>query len=228
MGLITGLKILLLSKYMPNFIQGTLVTLQMAIIIMCVGTMIGTVGALVKISQNHFFRALISIYVELFRNTPCLVQMFIIYFGFPSIGINFDPYAAALIALTINCGAYSTEVMRAGIQSVNVQQIKAAHSLGINKLQTFRYVIFPQAFRAIYFPLTNQFILTTLGTSLAAAIAVEELTYKTMEAGSLSFHEFEAFLIAAIIYLTLAQILTNIFRYFGIFILKIKTLQRRK
>ena len=205
----------LLSNYALNFIQGTLFTLQISIIAMIGGTIIGTVGAIVKLSRNSFFRGLISVYVTSFRNTPVLVQLFIVYFGLPSIGINFEAYVAALITLTINAGAYCTEDMRAGIQSVNVTQFKSAYSLGMNKLQTYRYIVFPQAFRVIYSPLTSRFILTMLGSSIVAAIAVKELTYQTILVESQSFRSFEAFSMAGLLYLVITQILKIIFRFGG-------------
>jgi polar amino acid transport system permease protein len=213
----------LFSNYALNFVQGALLTLQITIIVMIGGTIIGTVGAIAKLSRNSFFRGLTSVYVTFFRNTPVLVQLFIVYFGFPSIGIDFEPYSAALITLIINAGAYCTEDIRAGIQSVNVTQFKSAYSLGMNKLQTYRYIVFPQAFRIIYSPLTSRFILTMLGSSIVAAISVKELTYQTMIVGGQSFRSFEAFSIAGLGYLVIAQILTLIFRFGGRFILLTKS-----
>jgi len=208
----------LLSNYALNFVQGVLLTLQITIIAMISGTIIGTVGAIAKLSRNSFFRGLTSVYVMFFRNTPVLAQLFIVYFGFSSIGIDFEPYSAALITLIINAGAYCTEDIRAGIQSVNVTQFKSAYSIGMNKLQTYRYIVFPQAFRVIYSPLTSRFILTMLGSSIVAAISVKELTYQAMLIGSQSFRSFEAFSIAGLAYLVLAQILALIFRFGGRFI----------
>ena len=213
----------LFSNYALNFVQGALLTLQITIIVMIGGTIIGTVGAIAKLSRNSFFTGLTSVYVTFFRNTPVLVQLFIVYFGFPSIGIDFEPYSAALITLIINAGAYCTEDIRAGIQSVNVTQFKSAYSLGMNKLQTYRYIVFPQAFRIIYSPLTSRFILTMLGSSIVAAISVKELTYQTMIVGGQSFRSFEAFSIAGLGYLVIAQILTLIFRFGGRFILLTKS-----
>ena len=215
----------LLSNYSLNFIQGALFTLQLTIIAMCSGIIIGIVGAIAKLSKNSFFRGLALFYVMFFRNTPLLVQLFIVYFGLPSIGIDFEPYSAALITLIINTGAYCTEDIRAGIQSVNITQFKSAYSLGMNKLQTYRYIIIPQAFRVVYYPLSSRFILTMLGSSIIAAISVKELTYQTMLVQSQSFRSFEAFIIAGLLYLVIAQILKQIFWFGGRFILLTKSKQ---
>jgi polar amino acid transport system permease protein len=213
----------LLSNYALDFTQGALLTLQITVITMIGGIIIGTMGAIAKLSPNSFLKNLVSVYVMFFRNTPVLVQLFIVYFGLPTFGINFEPYTAAIITLIINAGAYCTEDIRAGIQSVNVTQFKSAFSLGMNNLQTYRYIVFPQAFRAVYPPLTSRFILTMLGSSIVAAISVKELTFQTMLVGSQSFRSFEAFLIAGLIYLVLSQIITLIFRFGGRFILLTKT-----
>jgi polar amino acid transport system permease protein len=215
----------LLSNYSLNFIQGALITLQLTIIAMCSGIIIGIVGAIAKLSKNSFFRGLALFYVMFFRNTPLLVQLFIVYFGLPSIGIDFEPYSAALITLIINTGAYCTEDIRAGIQSVNITQFKSAYSLGMNKLQTYRYIIIPQAFSVVYYPLSSRFILTMLGSSIIAAISVKELTYQTMLVQSQSFRSFEAFIIAGLLYLVIAQILKQIFWFGGRFILLTKSKQ---
>jgi len=203
---------IVLAKYGLAFLQGALLTMQIAVLSMAGGTIIGTGSALARLSKNRFLRILSSAYVEAFRDTPVLVQLFIVYFVLPDFGVSLEPYAAALITLTINAGAYCTEDIRAGIQSVSKEQIESAHSLGMGNWLTFRHIVFPLALKTVYPPLTNRFILVLLGSSITAAIAVQELTHQAMVAGSLSWRSFETFVIAGIIYLIIVQILTRIFR----------------
>jgi polar amino acid transport system permease protein len=135
----------------------------------------------------------------------------VIYFCLPALGISLDPYPAGLLAIIISVGAYSTEEIRAGIQSVHKSQIESAAAIGMSTLQALRYVIFPLAFRAIYPALTNRVILVMLSSSILAAISVEELTYEAMVEGARSFRVFETYVIVGLIYLVLANSLAWVF-----------------
>lgn len=135
------------------------------------------IAALANLSRFKIVRLLVKCYVELFRGTPLLVQIFMIYFALPMvIGQSINPYVAAVTACSINSGAYVSEIFRAGIQSIDKGQMEAGRSLGLTWAQTMRYIVMPQAFKAIIPPLGNEFIAMMKDTSLVSVIGFEELT----------------------------------------------------
>ncbi|TBW31665.1 amino acid ABC transporter permease [Siculibacillus lacustris] len=156
-------------------------------------------------------RAIISAYVEFIRNTPFLIQVFVVYLGLPSLGVRLSPEQAAILAMTINVGAYGSEILRAGIESVPRGQIEAAKVLGFRFLPIFRHVIFRQALLAIYPALTSQFILLMLGTSIVSAIAVEELTAAANTIQTRTFRTFEVYFIVTLIYVAMSLFLRATF-----------------
>ena len=135
-----------------------------------------------------------------FTNTPQLVQIYVIFYGLPDFGLVFDPFTAVLLGMTLNAGAYLVEILRAGLASVHRQEIDAAETLGMSRLQMLRHVILPHIFRVLMPPLTNQYILMTLGTSMAAIFGVEELTGRAFNVNSTTFRSIEVFTLVAIIY----------------------------
>jgi polar amino acid transport system permease protein len=149
-------------------------------------------------------RWLASAYVEVIRNTPLLVQLFIIFFGLPSIGLKLTSGQAAVIALTINLGAYATEIVRAGIEAIHKSQIEAGLSLGLSRLQVFRYIILFPALKVIYPALASQFILLMLATSIVSLIAAEDLFHMAAFLESRTFRSFEIYLVVTGLYLALA------------------------
>lgn len=197
-----------LTESMPVLLKGALVTLQITILGVAAGIPLATVSALCRLSTNKGLRLISTIYVEVIRNTPFLVQLFIIYFCLPVVGISLDPYPAGLLALVISVGAYSTEEIRAGIESIHRGQVESALAIGMNKPQTLWYIVFPLAFRAVYPPLTNRVILVMLSSSMLAAISVEELTYQAMIEGARLFRVFETYVVVGVLYLLLANGLT--------------------
>jgi polar amino acid transport system permease protein len=183
--------------------QGLLLTVQISVVAFAGAFVIGLVAAVARRSRLRLVRIVATCYVELFRNTPCLLQIFIVYFGFPSFGLRFDNIVAGEIALAFNLGAYMTEVFRAGIQSISTGQLEAAASLGLSGRQAFRQVVFPQALRNIYPPLISMVTTTILASTLLTAIAVPELLGNALVIQSRTFRTIEIFAVVTGIYLVL-------------------------
>jgi polar amino acid transport system permease protein len=178
---------------------------------MILSLLFAVVGAFFRMVGPKPVRGLITAYVEVIRNTPFLVQIYIIYFGMPSIGIRLDPNKAAVVAMVLNGSAYAIEIIRAGIESVGRGQLEAAQALGLSRNQTFRDVILPQALRNVLPPLESQFILLLLASSVVSAIAANELTAVAHHIASETYRSFEAYITAAAIYLLLSLMFSAVF-----------------
>lgn len=196
-------------------IDGLLVTLQVAALSFVIAFAIGTVAAVARRSSFWPLRVVAGIYVEVIRNTPVLLQIFVIFFGLPSVGIRFDAVTAGIIALSVNSGAYLTEIIRAGIQSVSKGQVEAAVSLGLSSSQIFGRVVFPQALRTIYPPVVNQLIMIILGSSLLSAIAVPDLTGNALVINSRTFRTIEVFTFVTFIYVGLTFLASTLLNLLG-------------
>ena len=156
--------------------------------------------------------ALVGAYVELVRNTPFLVQVFVIFFGLPVLGgIRLEAEVCAVIALVLNGSAYAIEIVRAGIESIGHGQTEAARALGLHRLQAFRLVVLPQALRAVVPPLGSQFILLMLNSSIVSVISANELTAVAQDVQSRTFRAFEAYIVAAVIYFALSMLFSGVF-----------------
>ena len=156
-------------------------------------------------STSRLLRVLDASYVEVMRNTPLLVILYVIYFAGPTIGVRLSSFNAALIGLSVNSAGYMAEILRAGLIALAPGQVEAAQAQGLTAVQTFRYVVFPQVFRTIYAPLGNQVIAVILASSLASVIALNEVASWMETVGSTSFRFFETFTVAAGVYLVLCQ-----------------------
>jgi polar amino acid transport system permease protein len=185
-------------------LEGMWLTLELSVITMVLGFAVGIVVALIKTWGPRPLRWLANIYVEVFRNTPLLVQLFIIFFGLPSIGLKLSSSQAAVIALTVNLGAYTTEIVRAGIEAIHKSQIEAGLSLGLSPLQVFRHVVLFPALKVIYPALSSQFILLMLATSIVSLIAAEDLFHMAAFLESRTFRSFEIYIVVMGLYLALA------------------------
>jgi polar amino acid transport system permease protein len=163
-------------SYAPAFLHGLWLTAAMSVLAFLFAFILGLLGALARRSRFRLLRFIGTLYVEAIRNTPVLLQLFMIYFALPQAGIRFDAFQAGVAALAVNAGAYLTEIIRAGIQSVPRGQLDAARSIGLAPRDVFRSVVFPQALRSVYPPVINQFIQVILGSSLVSQIALPELT----------------------------------------------------
>lgn len=202
-------------RALPSLMRGALYTLQMSCIASFLGLLIGIFGAMGRMSGNRIAYGLSTAYVEVIRNTPVLVQLYFLYFGLPSLGLNLGSKATAILGLTISAGGYLTEIVRAGIQSIQKNQIEAAFSLGMTSMQVFFLVRLPQAVRKILLPVGNQFIATTLASAIAAMIAAEELTYMAMLLESRTFRSLEIYIVTIAIYFIICQVLRVALRLLG-------------
>jgi len=184
--------------------EGALLTIRLSALAMMIGLVVATVCAYGKAAGPSAIRWAIAAYVELIRNTPFLVQIFIIYFSLPALGISVDANEAALAAMVVNFGAYGTEILRAGIESIGHGQIDAARALGLTRLQTFRYVVLFPALKTVFPALASQFILLMLASSVVSAISAVELTAITNSLQSTTFRPFEFYFVATGLYLGMA------------------------
>lgn len=187
-----------------TLVEGAVLTLELSAVTMAAGLVLGIVGALARSWGVRAVRLAAAAYVETIRNTPLLIQIFIVFFGLPSTGLKFDATTAAFVALSINLGAYSTEIIRAGIQAIHKSQVEAGLSLGLSRLQVFRYVVLFPALKVIYPALASQFILLMLATSIVSQIAVAELFHMASVLQSRTFRDFEVYIVAAGMYLAMA------------------------
>lgn len=185
-------------------LSGVGLTLQLSSLAIIFGLAVGIVGALCRTSGNRFLGLVFAAYVEAIRNTPFLVQLLFIFFGISSLGPRLGSGQAALLALTINFGAYATEIIRTGIQSIEQSQIEAGMSLGLTRPQIFRLVMLKPAIANIYPALTSQMVLLLLLSSVVSQISAKELTYVGNFLRSRSFRDFEVYFTLAIIYVVLA------------------------
>jgi polar amino acid transport system permease protein len=192
-------------------LQGLATTLYLSTVTMLLGLAIGVGGAAARIYGGRVLRSFVATYVEVIRNTPLLVQLFIVFFGLPSLGLRLDAMTAALISLTINLGAYSVEIVRAGLEAIPRTQIEAGHSLGLSGLQVFRYVVILPALKLMFPALASQFVLLMLATSIASQISVPELFHAASIIQSRTFRDFEVFTVIAVLYLALALTLRGAF-----------------
>jgi len=190
----------LLRDAFPLLLKGAAWTLLLAVASVILGAIIGTFVAITRLAKVPGLSQFAALYVSCMRGTPLLVQLFIIYFGLPSIGIQFDPITAGILGLSLNVGAYLSETIRGAINGVEHGQWNAARSLGLTQAQTLRYVIGPQALRLAVPSLSNSLISLIKDTSLVSVIAVSELMLATREVIATTFQPFPLYLAAAAIY----------------------------
>ena len=198
-------------------------TILLTVLSFLFGLIGGTLVAIALISPYKWLKIICRIYVDFFRGTPMLVQLFLIYFGLPGlfreIGLNIDldRLPAALFALSLNVAAYLAEIMRGGIQSIDNGQWEACSSLGMSPMQTMREVIFPQAFRRMLPPLGNEFITLIKDTSLAAVIGFEELFRQGQLMVATTYKAFEIYIAVAVVYLVLTTLSSVVFKRLEIY-----------
>lgn len=194
----------------PALVDGLKVTLWLTVVGISIGTALGTALALGKIYGSKPIRWLTGSYIELFRGTPLLVQLFILYYGLPAWGFRLSPEMAAIIGLGLNSGAYSAEYFRGAIQSINEGQMTAARSMGLTKSKAIIYIILPQALRLAIPSWSNELIYLLKYTSLAYIINAPELMGQAKIIGAETFRYFEVFSVVALIYLVIVIILTGV------------------
>ncbi|MGL5651161.1 MAG: amino acid ABC transporter permease [Paraclostridium sp.] len=215
-----------LSDYSQFFIDGTKITIGISICTLILGFLVGVIVCMARISRNKIFSILGSIYIEFLRGTPLLVQIYIIYFGLPTIGIKFpdvgpipSEYISAIVALSINSSAYIAEILRSGIQSVDKGQMEASRSLGFDYSVSMRLVIIPQALKNVLPALANEFIVLVKESSIVSVIGIQDLMYSADIVKGNTYLAFEPLLVAAMIYFVLTFTLSKLV---GLFELKLE------
>lgn len=191
-------------KSSGELLRGALLTLRLSGETMLLGLLLGVLGAWAKTSGRRVLRSVVQGYIEVIRNTPFLVQLLLVYLGLPRLGLRFSPEAAALVAMTVNLGAYATEIVRAGIEAVPHGQVEAGRALGLRPLQVFRFVVIRPALQTVFPALSSQFILVVLGSSVISTISAEELTAVANNIQSQNFRPFEIYLAVGAIYVGMA------------------------
>ena len=206
-----GFSLRAITPYLSDLWPAIVDTIEVSLATMLLSLLLGLFCAIGRQSRSGVLRFLCSLYVEFFRNTPLLVVLYFVYFMVPTLGLRLSSFKSALVAMTLHAGGYMTEILRAGLIAIPHGQYEAAHSQGMTQPQILRHVVLPQVFRTIYAPLGNQFIAIILASSLTSAIAVNEITSWMQTAGAASFRYFETFLVAAVVYLVLSQ-MVNLLR----------------
>lgn len=211
----------IISENGPMFLRGAGVTLLISLIGTILGALIGLLAGVVRTIPMpergakkiilKVINAILSIYIEVFRGTPMIVQAMVIYYGSAlAFGYNMNPIAAAIFIVSINTGAYMAEIVRGGIVSVDKGQFEAAHAIGMNHVQTMLNVVLPQVIRNILPATGNQFVINIKDTSVLNVISVTELYFQTKTIAGNNFRYFESFLVASVIYLIMTYAVTRI------------------
>ncbi|MBB6227784.1 His/Glu/Gln/Arg/opine family amino acid ABC transporter permease subunit [Polymorphobacter multimanifer] len=190
----------------PYLLGGAVISLQIAFLCFWLGAAIGLAGAIGKLYGPAPLAKAINVYVQGFTNTPALVQIFLLYYALPDAGVMLGAFTAVVIGLTLNAGAYLTEILRAGVASVRRAEIEAAQVLGLSRLGILRHVMLPHILQTVYKPLANFFIILILGSSMAALFGVEELTGRAINISTVNLRTIETFSVVALIYIGLTLI----------------------
>ncbi len=196
----------LILRVYPFFLEAAWVTIELSVLTAILGLTCGALGAAARMSRMSLFRGIGAAYVSVFRGTPALIQIFILYFGGPQIGIQLDSFSAGTIALGVNIGAYMTETIRGAIISVDRGQTEAARTLGMSRWETMRKVVLPQAARMMIRPLGVNINALIKGTALVAPISVIELTYTAQRFIGSTYKPFEMFLLSGILYMAIIYV----------------------
>ena len=196
-------------------LEGAVFTLELTLIGTLFGVASGGLGALVRAWRLRPFDALFGLYVELIRNTPFIVQLFFIFFGLPALGVRLTEWQAAVLAMVINLGAYSTEIIRAGIQAIPRGQLEAAAALAMSRFEAFRHVVLQPALAKVWPALSSQIVIVMLGSAGCSQIATEELSFAANFIQSRNFRAFETYLLTTALYLVMAILVRQLLAWFG-------------
>ncbi|MBB4227398.1 amino acid ABC transporter permease [Rhizobium mongolense] len=207
-----------LAQYQGEILSGIWLTIKLSILSIVLGSAAGVMLASLRSIKGGAVRYLVDAYVEVIRNTPFLVQLFIVYFGLPGLGIRVGADTAALIGMTINLAAYSTEIIRAGIEAVHKSQIEAGEALGFSRFQIYRHVILVPAVAKVYPALCSQFVLMMLASSICSAISTHELAASAAFVESQTYRSFEVYIVVTLIYLALALALRAALGFIGMWL----------
>ncbi len=199
----------------PLLAKGVANTILLTAISAVIGGALGAFCAWARAQGPVWLRYVVGTYVELIRNTPFIVQLFFIFFGLPMMGVKLSPEVASVLAMVVNLGAYTTEIVRAGIMATPRGQVEAAESLALNRWQVFTRVVLPPALRKVWPALTSQIVIVMLGSAVCGQISTEELSFAANLISSRNFRAFEAYLIATALYLLLAIGLRRFLNWIG-------------
>ena len=194
-------------KDLPDLIDAALLTLQMAILAMLIGLIIGLCLALIRLHMKGSLYWFATTWVELARNTPVLFQLFFFGFGLGAFGLHLSPYLIVLTALSFNCAGYLAENLRGGFLAIPDTQMRSARSLGMTAWQAYTRIVIPQVFRIVYYPITNQIVWCVLMSSLGMLVGFRELSGETQFFASRTFRIFEYFAATAVIYYVIVKII---------------------
>ncbi|WP_307327015.1 amino acid ABC transporter permease [Evansella vedderi] len=199
---------------LPTLLKGLYWTVVITVISLIIALIIGLVLGICSITRNKLLRAIATIYVDIIRGTPILVQILFIYFGLPSVtGITMSALTAGIIAISINAGAYLVEIFRAGINSIDKGQMEAGRTLGFSYAETMRIIILPQAVRRMIPAFVNQFIVSIKDTSLLSVIGIAELTFAGQSIYAMNFRAFQILFAVGVLYFIIIYILTMFSRW---------------
>lgn len=204
-----------IGAYWPVLAKGIGITVELTLVGGLLGVTFGIFCAWARALGPSYLRPLVAAYVELIRNTPFLIQLFFIFFGLPALGLRMGELPAANLAMVINLGAYSCEIIRAGIQATPRGQFEAGASLGMSRIETFRHVVLIPALQRIWPALSSQVVIVMLGSAAVSQIAAEDLTFAANFIQSRTFRAFEAYFVSTLIYLALAILLRQALRGLG-------------
>ena len=204
---------LLSDSFMRILLPGLRVTIPLTLISFVLSLIIGTITALVQFANIRFLKTLARFYIWVIRGTPLLIQLFVVFYGLPNVGIVIDPLPAAIIVFSINEGAYSAETIRGALESIPKGQIEAGYCCGLNFLQVMWHIVLPQAFRVAFPSLANSLIAMVKNTSLAANITVMEMFMVTQQIVARTYQALALYLELAFIYLMISTILTKLQTY---------------
>lgn len=201
-----------LKKALPILLKGSIITVELTVLAILLGTILALVITFCKIGKIKTLNKFGDFYTWLFRGTPLLIQLFVIYYGLPQLGTKFTSFTAAVIGLTINISAYITEIIRAAIQSIDSGQWEASKALGMNYWQTMFLIIIPQSIKRMLPPMSNEFIALLKDTSLVSAISMGDLMRKSQLIYTATYKPLEVFLLATILYLIMTTVFTTSFK----------------
>ena len=208
-----------IADYWPVLATGVRITLQLIAFGGVAGVALGIACAWGRALGPRWLRPVVATYVELIRNTPFLIQLFFIFFGLPGAGVRMSEMTAAYLAMIVNLGAYSCEIIRAGIQVTPKGQFEAGASLAMTRWETFRHVVLVPSLQRVWPALSSQVVIVMLGSAVVSQIAAEDLTFAANYIQSRTFRAFESYLVTALIYLALAILLRQAMRLVGIVLL---------
>ncbi len=208
-----------IKEALPLLLNGLVVTVEIALISILLGMVLGLISCLFGLSKVKVLRGISAVYIWIIRGTPMIVQAFLVFFAFPQLmqlispSFRLEAFVAGCITLSLNAGAYMSEIFRAGIQAIDKGQMEAARSLGLSKGQAMRKIILPQAFKISIPPMVNQFIITVKDTSILSVIGLAEIVNKAKQYVGKTYQFFATYILVAVFYLIVISILMVISKF---------------